>query len=240
MLKRQKLGQHYLVDPDVIRKMVSTAAVRRDEVVLEIGTGKGSLTNALKDVCKSLEGYEVDPANFEETKELVGGRNVRLHLADVFETSPTFDVLVSSLPYSRSSDFVEWLSQKKYDRAVVLLQEDFVEKITSSPGERSYRSISAIAQISSDIRLGDRVWKNAFRPQPRVSSRIVTFLPRIRLRRPQIDLIKRLFSLRRRTLSSALDKAGVGPAASGLDLAKRVYHLSPTEVYQMVSEVSRA
>ena len=146
---------------------------------------------------------------------------MRLHLADVFETTPTFDVLVSSLPYSRSADFVEWLSQLEYDRAVVLLQEDFVDKITSPPGERGYRAISAIAQISMEVRLGDTVWKSAFRPQPKISSRIVTFLPRIRLRRPQLDLVKKLVFSEAADSVLGLRQAEIVHAVSGLDSKKK-------------------
>ena len=239
-MKRQKLGQHYLVDLDVVRRIVSVAGVRSNEVVLEIGTGKGVLTKELMRVCGRLEGYEVDPANLEETREVAGAGNVNLHLADAFESKPYFDVLISSLPYSRSADFVDWISQVKYDRAVVLLQEDFAKKIVSPAGDRNYRAVSAIAQMSSNIGLGEKVGRESFSPQPKVSSRIVTFAPRIRLRKPQLILIKRLFALRRRRLSSALADVGIERLASTSDPRERVYQLSPDEVYSIVSGASDA
>ncbi len=239
--KRQRLGQHYLVDPDVVRRIVSTAKIGPGEKVLEIGTGRGTLTRELKAVSGALEGYEVDPLNFKETVTRAGGRNVSLHLADAFRAKPIFDVLVSSLPYSRSADFVEWLSQMKYDRAVVLLQEDFVQKIASPPGSRNYRAVSAIAQIASAIRLGEAVGREAFSPMPRVDSRITTFLPKRRLRMSEVDLIKRLFTLRRRTLSAALALTGIVPTVMPRNPGERVYRLSPTEVYEIVADAkSRA
>jgi 16S rRNA (adenine1518-N6/adenine1519-N6)-dimethyltransferase len=237
-MKRQRLGQHYLTDIDVVRKIVSIAEVRSNEIVLEIGTGKGALTRELRRACGRLEGYEVDAVNLEATREAAGAPNVNLHLADVFDLSPSFDVLVSSLPYSRSADFVEWISQMKYDRAVVLLQEDFAKKITSPPGDRNYRAVSAIAQISSDIGLHDKVGRESFSPQPKVSSRIVTFAPRVRLRKPELILIKRLFALRRRRVSSALADVGIERASSHGDPRERVYQLPPEEVYRMVSGAS--
>ena len=133
-MKRRRLGQHYLVDESVVKRMVSLAGINVGERVLEIGTGRGALTVKLARVATSLEGYEVDPENCALTEAAVGGK-VRIHLADAFEASPEFDVLVSSLPYSRSAAFVEWISKPRYDRAVVILQEDFVRKITAPPGE---------------------------------------------------------------------------------------------------------
>jgi len=235
-MKSRKLGQHYLVDPEAIQRIISTAGVRGNEVVVEIGTGRGALTRELKDLCGRLEGFEVDPLNLETTRRVAAAGNVTLHLADAFRARPVFDVLVSSLPYSRSADFVEWLSQLEYQRAVVVLQEDFVEKITSPPGDRNYRAISAIAQISSAIRLGEKIGREAFSPRPRVDSRIATFVPKIRLTMPQLVLIKRLFALRRRTTSSVFARLGIAPAAALADSRRRVYHLSPAEVYQIVSE----
>jgi 16S rRNA (adenine1518-N6/adenine1519-N6)-dimethyltransferase len=238
-MKRQSLGQHYLVDHDVIRKILAAAKLEGNEAVLEIGTGKGALTSELKNVCSKLDGYEIDRNNLEETRKKIGKSSVNLHLVDVFKTSPNFEVLVSSLPYSRSADFVEWLSQQKYDRAVVLLQEDFVEKITSPPGYRDYRAVSVIAQISSDIRLGEKVPRQAFLPQPRVSSRLVTFVPKTRLAESQLMLIKRLFTLRRRTLSSVFTTLKIRNDPELGEPGRRLYQLPPDEIFRIVAMVSR-
>jgi len=69
-----------------------------------------------------LAGYEVDPGNFEATMDAVRGTRARIRLADAFEQKPKFDVLVSSLPYSESATFVQWLSGIRFDRAIVVLQ----------------------------------------------------------------------------------------------------------------------
>lgn len=234
-VKRQRLGQHYLVDKNVIARILAAARIETSETVLEIGTGKGALTSELVGACAKLDGYEIDRSNFEETRRSVRGSNLSLHLADVFKAEPVFDVLVSSLPYSRSMDFVEWLSQQRYDRAVVLLQEDFVEKILSPPGDRNYRAVSVIAQISSDVTLGDQVPRRAFSPQPRVNSRIVTFVPKTRLVESQVVMIKRLFALRRRTLSSVLTTLKISCNQDVGDPGRRVYHLSPDEILRIAA-----
>lgn len=235
--KRRKLGQHYLVDDDVVQKIISAADVTDSEVVLEIGTGKGVLTKVLAGSCQKLEGYDVDPTNVAVTRRSVTSGNVKVHQADAFKERPSFDVLVSSLPYSASAVFLDWLSQMTYDRAVVLLQEDFVQKITATAGSRNYRAVSVIAQICSVITLGERVGREAFSPPPRINSRIVTFRPKIRMQKRQIVLVKKLFSLRRRTLGSACNTLGFCPPIHD-NRMRRVYHLTPSEVYRIISEVS--
>jgi 16S rRNA (adenine1518-N6/adenine1519-N6)-dimethyltransferase len=217
--------------------MISAAGVTKSEVVLEIGTGRGVLTGILARSCQKLEGYDVDPVNVDLTRRSVTSDNVNIHQADAFKARPTFDVLVSSLPYAASAVFVNWLSQMMYDRAVVLLQEDFVQKMTASVGSRNYRAVSVIAQISSVITLGERVGREAFSPPPQVASRMVTFRPKIRMQKSQIVLVKELFALRRRTLGSAFHILGFYPPSDD-DRTKRVYHLTPSEVYRIVSEVS--
>lgn len=237
MSKRRKLGQHYLVDRTVVQEIISAAGVGKSEVVLEIGTGRGVLTNILAQSCQKLEGYDVDPVNVDVTRRSVASDNVKIYQADAFKVRPSFDVLVASLPYSASAVFIDWLSQMTYDRAVVLLQEDFVEKITAPAGSRNYRAVSVIAQISSVITLGERVGREAFSPPPQTSSRIVTFRPRIRMQKRQIALVKELFALRRRTLGSAFKTLRFCPPNHDSQ-TRRVYHLAPSEVYRIVTEVS--
>ena len=232
-MTRRSLGQHYLVDQSVISKLVSLADIQKGERVLEIGTGRGAVTRELAEVASKLEGYEIDEESLRATKEAVGGRRVRLHLGDAFESQPSFDVLVASLPYSRSSAFVEWISRQRYDRAVVILQEDFVRKVAARPGDRDYRAVSVIAQASAEITQVGRVARSSFSPQPRVNSVIVAWRPRRTLRPGEIAAVKKLFSLRRRQVSAAMSELG-GRPPEGLG-AKRVNALSPEEALVLAS-----
>jgi len=228
-MKRRSLGQHYLVDPEVIRRVVSLADIRPTDRVLEIGTGKGALTRDLVGLGSSYLGYEVDRANFAETSSLVRGTAARVVLADAFEEHPDFDVLVSSLPYSESATFVKWLSGIGFRRAVVVLQQDFVRKIMAPPGSRDYRGISALSQICFEVRVLGGVPRAAFSPQPRVGSVIVSFTPVRKIAKAEATNILRLFSLRRRLADSAL--AELGMKGGGGFGSRRVNSLRPEEVH---------
>jgi 16S rRNA (adenine1518-N6/adenine1519-N6)-dimethyltransferase len=230
-MKRRRLGQHYLVDQDVAKRIISLADIRPSEMVLEIGTGRGVLTKALAALGKSFVGYEVDSDNFEATVEAVRGTKAKILLGDAFDESPEFDVLVSSLPYSESANFVRWLSGTTFDRAVVVLQEDFVRKLSAPPGHRDYRGISAVAQLCFDVRVLGKIGRTSFSPQPRVNSVIASFVPRVRITSAEVANIVRLFSLRRRRVDSALAELGMGRGKSFGQ--RRVYSLQPEEVHAL-------
>jgi 16S rRNA (adenine1518-N6/adenine1519-N6)-dimethyltransferase len=226
--RRRSLGQHYLTDRSVVAGMVELAGIERKHRVVEVGTGEGVLTAVLAKHTKHLEAFEVDPENYLATRDL--GLGVALHLEDAFAKARSFDILVSSLPYSESSRFVEWLSGHRYERAVVLLQKDFVDKLLAAPGGDYYRAITVISQLSSEVRREFLVPRESFDPQPRVTSMVVVMRPRSVLSQREVGLVKMLFSQRRRRLGAALRQLGlptgrIDPAL----LSRRVQELTASD-----------
>jgi len=239
------LGQHYLVDPSVVGEMVDLAAIRPGEKVLEIGTGRGALTRELVRIVPNLEAYEIDRETCESLRRELAGTSLKLHNEDVFESSPEFDVLLTSLPYSESSNFVEWLSRRRYDRAVVLLQQDFATKMVSPPGGPAYRAVSVISQSSADVQIVSKVSRVSFDPQPRVNSCLVRMRWKRTLDEDQIAMIRRIFSQKRRTVRAALKSLGLGEPPSAPDASEkiqlqcRVNSLRPESVLAMVGLLGR-
>ncbi|HKT22734.1 MAG TPA: rRNA adenine N-6-methyltransferase family protein [Nitrososphaerales archaeon] len=230
-MKRQKLGQHYLIDSQVVRKIVDFAGIGPSERVLEIGTGRGALTRELVKLGASFIGYEIDEANCSATSEVVRGSGAEIVRVDAFAQNPEFDVLVTSLPYSESAEFVRWLSSREFSRAIAVLQRDFAEKIAAAPGERDYRGISAVAQIAFKVAVLAKVARGSFDPPPRVDSVVVSFTPRKRIPAEEVANVIRLFSLRRRQVDSALAELGMNRKRSYG--RRRVYSLTPEEVHEI-------
>jgi 16S rRNA A1518/A1519 N6-dimethyltransferase RsmA/KsgA/DIM1 with predicted DNA glycosylase/AP lyase activity len=242
------LGQHYLIEPSVVDSMIAIADIKRDDRVLEIGTGKGALTRRLVGLSNRLEGYEIDPTNYENLQGELG-RSLVLHNRDVFKSSVAeFDVLLSSLPYSESSVFVEWLSKRRYDRAVVILQQDFARKITAPPGSPVYRAVSVISQASAHVEIVSGVDRLSFEPPPRVDSCLVTMKWRRCLTAEEVVMIKRIFSQKRRTVRAALRSLGLeappsapaAPSRENAPLQCRVNSLRAESVLAMVDVLARA
>ncbi len=231
-MKRRTLGQHYLIDGEVVNTIIGDAAIKPRERILEIGTGRGVLTKQLVRLGASLEGYEVDGENFTATLAELGPEKAVIHHGDAFKENPDFDVLVSSLPYSRSASFVEWISRVRYNRAVVLLQDDFVAKMMSKPGTREYRAVSVIAQTSSELTVLGRVGRSSFSPAPNVESIILLVKPKRRLKDSEVSVIKRIFSLRRREVASVGATFGMSLTAERYG-KRRVYSLTPSEVLEI-------
>jgi 16S rRNA A1518/A1519 N6-dimethyltransferase RsmA/KsgA/DIM1 with predicted DNA glycosylase/AP lyase activity len=234
--RRRSLGQHYLVDSSVVARIIGLASIRRSDRVLEIGTGRGALTRELVSLTDRLEGYEVDGETYAELERELGATpSLTLHNEDAFESSPSFDVLLSSLPYSESSVFIEWLSHQRYQRAVVVLQQDFARKITAPPGDGAYRAVSVISQASARVEIVSGIGRQSFDPPPRVNSSLVAMRWKRSLTVEQTALIKRVFSQKRRTLGAALKRLDlVLPPTSRLSAGSRVNKLEPESVMALV------
>ncbi|MDA4133706.1 MAG: rRNA adenine N(6)-methyltransferase family protein, partial [Thaumarchaeota archaeon] len=220
--RRRALGQHYLTDRSVLDLMVERAEIQKGQRVLEVGTGRGVVTRELCDIASSVEGFELDAENYAATERL-GLDGLTLRNEDAFSQPRDFDVLVSSLPYSESSNFVEWLAKLSYQRAVVLLQKDFAEKLLAMPGDERYRAVSVISQISSSVKVVRTVTRESFDPPPKVTSVLVVVTPRRKLSAEEIHLVKMLFSQKRRKLASALKNLDLSlQPADPLLLSRRV------------------
>lgn len=207
MKKRRLLGQHRLVDERFLLMMVDNARISQDDVVFEIGTGEGGLTELLCKKAGKVISCEVDTELYNKAMiRLSRFKNLELVLGDGFELKRRFDVLVSNIPYSRSSRFVFWLVKKKFRRAVAMVQKEFAEKLLASPGQRNYRAISVIAQAKFRIEPIANVPSDAFRPPPKVPSTIIVLEPNdsIKLDDRTILWLKRLFSFRGKKVATAV------------------------------------
>jgi 16S rRNA (adenine1518-N6/adenine1519-N6)-dimethyltransferase len=249
--RRHSLGQHFLVSEDVCDQIVSAASPNKNDIVLEIGTGKGTLTEKLAPFASKIISFEKDLSLLESARyKLACLKNVSLIGADVFDSAHSkvwFDLCVTSLPYSRSLDFVEWLAFRSgtFRAAVAILQLDFASKLLARPSERYYRSVSVIGQISFEMELIGLVDRTSFEPPPRVQSAIVRFKPNGRFPQPffdrkRITTLRNLFSFKGRMLRNALKAIGFNPVADSIILrwlSTRVEELSPDHFASILNEV---
>ena len=229
-----------LVDRKILAKIVSAACIGQDQIVLEAGTGQGILTAELCKYAKQVISYEIDIKLYRKVQEhlLSQFKNLELVNADLFKTKDPhfFDVFISNLPYSRSRDAIEWLSTQEFDRAILMVQEEFADKLAARPGSKNYRAISALAAHCFAIEKLFKVRRESFEPQPKVESSIIRIIPVNAITREGIRNINLLFSRRNKKLSSVAAEIGIIIDANYG--SKKIDELEPRHLVQIAELIS--
>jgi 16S rRNA (adenine1518-N6/adenine1519-N6)-dimethyltransferase len=229
-----------LVDRRILAKITSAAYISKDEIVLEAGTGQGILTAELCKYAKQVISYEIDIKLYRKVQEqlLSQFKNLELVNADLFKTKDPhfFDVFISNLPYSRSRDAIEWLSTQEFDRAILMVQEEFADKLAARPGSKNYRAISALAAHCFAIEKLFKVRRESFEPQPKVESSIIRIIPVNAITREGIRNINLLFSRRNKKASSVAAEIGIIIDANYG--SKKIDELEPRHLVQIAELIS--
>jgi 16S rRNA (adenine1518-N6/adenine1519-N6)-dimethyltransferase len=229
-----------LVDLRILDKIISAAYIRKDQIVLEAGTGHGILTAELCKYAKQVISYEVDIKLYRKVQQqlLLKFKNLQLVNADLFKINEPhfFDMFVSNLPYSRSRDAVEWLSTQKFDRAILMVQEEFADKLVARPGSKNYRAISALAAHCFATEKLFKVRRESFEPQPKVESSIIRIIPINTITREVVRNINLLFSRRNKKATSVAAKTGIIIDANYG--SKKIDELEPRDLVRMAELIS--
>jgi len=234
---RKRFGQHFLVDGNIVGKIIRAAGVRPGEHVLEIGPGRGALTGPLLDAGALVTAVEVD-------RDLAAGLERRFSGADGFELvcadALDFDFLdlarrkgqrlkvVANLPYNISGPMTARLLDQReaFSLMVLMYQKEVAARLTAAPGTRDYGSLSVIAQVYTDVKKEFDVPPGCFRPPPKVSSTVVSMRvldgPRVPVPDPAFfaRVVRSAFGQRRKTLANALGALGLGKPAVAAALAE--------------------
>ncbi|MGQ0606714.1 MAG: 16S rRNA (adenine(1518)-N(6)/adenine(1519)-N(6))-dimethyltransferase RsmA [Candidatus Nitrosotenuis sp.] len=231
MIKRKKLGQHFLKSQIIADKIVESAQITPNDIVLEVGTGLGILTPLLCKVAKLVTSIETDEQLYSDAiLKFSKIQNLELMYGDGFESDVNFTIFVSNLPYSESKRAIEWLAQKKFKTAVIMVQKEFAEKILAK--NKQMRAISIIANYSFDIEKMLKVGKNNFAPPPKVDSIVLRLSPKKQITQSLIESVEKLFSQRRKTISNITKSFG-----HTIQSDKRLEELDPDEIIKIANQI---
>lgn len=219
----KRLGQNFLIDPNIVRKIVALAELGSTDQVLEIGPGRGILTEALCNTAGQVTAVEVDPRLHaylaERQAELT---NLTLVLDDALayplEHLPVGTIVVANLPYYISTPLLFKLLEHRarFPRMVLMLQDEVADRLTAKPGGSDYGVLSVMAQYAAEITKSFKVSAQCFRPRPEVGSAVVLLRTKERRELTQGEeaafgaLVKAAFAHRRKTLVNSLRDEGYG------------------------------
>src|SRR5207244_3183745 len=197
---RRSLGQHFLIDKNIVHKIVRLAELQPGETVLEIGPGRGILTEALLDSSGLVVAVELDAALCGRLRTTLGRRtNFRLIEGDAlafdYAQVPSPFLVVANLPYYVSTPLLFRLleERRRIDRLVLMLQEEVVARLAAAPGGKDYGALSIAAQFYCEVRQAFRVPPTCFRPKPRVGSAVAVLTP---LPKPRVSVADEAFFFR--------------------------------------------
>ncbi|MBS3921334.1 MAG: ribosomal RNA small subunit methyltransferase A [Deltaproteobacteria bacterium] len=261
LFPKKRLGQHFLVDRNIIDKVIRTAEVNKEDVILEVGPGLGEMTLGLARQAKRVIAVEIDSRLAEILKKKMSAvSNVEIIQKDIFKID--FDALshhvkaplkvVANLPYQISTPllfrFIE--SRRYFSNLTLMLQREVVERMIAPAGVKEYGALSIFVQMVSHPSIHFFISPSAFFPRPKVESAVVHLVWR---EEPWIEpdgekwfkeVVKASFSHRRKTLINSLKHSGLPlPAlikermkATGIDPRRRPETLSIEEFIHL-SEV---
>ena len=214
---RKELGQHFLVDENILGVIGRLAALAADDVVLEIGPGLGVLTRYLAERVARVHAVEIDRTLEPQLRDL--GDNVELEFGDALKADLRTDAtkLVSNLPYNVATPLiVESLDGLPgIGLWCVMVQREVADRLFAAPRTKAYGSVSVLVQLVCDRTGFHPVARTVFRPPPNVDSALVAFR---RVRTPDdYTRVKRVvgaaFAHRRKTLPNSVELAGLATRA---------------------------
>lgn len=245
----KSLGQHFLSDPGIARRIVDAADVGPDDTVLEIGPGRGILTRALLTTGATVIAVEIDRGLHNAlSKEMSGEARLTLHHIDALKFNPgTLGTggkrykVVANLPYQVTTPLLFHLLEASPPPScmVVMIQKEVADRIVAAPGSKTYGVLSLGVQARGEARRCFTVLPGAFRPPPKVKSAVIRVDARPHPALSGQDakefmkVVRAALGTRRKTLNNALgalgkpkdeiktalNAAGIDPSARGETLS---------------------
>lgn len=220
----KKLGQNFLIDEDVVRRIVEAAELSADDTVLEVGPGIGTLTQGLAESGAEVVAVELDKRLLPVLATTLDGYdNVRVVNGDILQVDIMQTVAASvfkvcaNLPYYITTPIIFALLEKRLpmERLVAMVQKEVAERMAAKPGGREYGALSVAIQYYTEPEIAFTVPPSSFIPAPAVDSAVIVCKRR---EKPPVEVcdealffrvVKAAFSLRRKMISNSLKNMGI-------------------------------
>lgn len=257
------LGQNFLIDDSVLQDIVNSANIDKDDLVIEIGPGVGTLTKELlkkaKKVCAIELDYELIPILNEELKEF---NNFELIHKDALKIDFNELIgeelntkLVANLPYYVTTPIISKLLKEnyKFESLTIMIQKEVGERIAANPDTKEYGALSIFVQYYCDVEIIRRVSPDSFVPRPKVDSIVIKLIklsePKVKVKSKELffKIVRSSFNMRRKTLwnglkslklpqeelEKAFHDAGIDPKRRGETLSLNEFGKLADSIYDL-------
>lgn len=183
---KKKYGQNFIKDPGIIKKIVSSTNITKDDLVIEVGPGSGVLTKELSKVAKNVLCYEIDNSLEDVLSvNLSDCNNVEIIFEDFLKRDVSKDIekfeyndlyVVANIPYYITTDIIKRIISSNIEpkELVLMIQKEVGDRYTSSPGSREYSSITVLLNYHFNIKKLFNVGRKNFVPEPKVDSVVIS------------------------------------------------------------------
>lgn len=216
MKPRKGLGQNFLIDKNVQEKIISACNVRKTDMVLEIGPGRGAITGLLLDKARKVMAIEIDRKLCEALAEkFFRNKNFELHNQDILKVDLSKYrrlKVIANIPYYISTPIIAHLFQfrKQIEAIYLTLQKELAWRLTASPGNKDYGAFSCFVQFYSKPSILFPIKRGSFWPRPKVDSAFVKLeilpQPAVKVQDEALffKIIRLAFNQRRKLLKNSL------------------------------------
>lgn len=176
---RKSWGQNFLIDNNTINKIIHSINPNEKDHIIEIGPGRGALTNGLAHLVKYLTAIEIDPLLTYQL-EKCQYKNTKIINEDILKWIPeninTKYKIVGNLPYNISSPIIfKFLELQCWNKMIIMVQKELADRIISKPNSKDYSRISVMSQTFCDVKRVFNISKNVFHPKPEIESSLIIF-----------------------------------------------------------------
>ncbi|KRQ86315.1 Ribosomal RNA small subunit methyltransferase A [Caloramator mitchellensis] len=259
----KNLGQNFLIDENILNKIVDAAELNENSSVIEIGPGIGTLTQEMAKRAKKVIAIEIDKtlipildetlANYPNIK-VINADALKVDFNEIIEKEQLDNVkVVANLPYYVTTPIIAKILNEgaKIKSMIIMIQKEVADRIVAKPDTDEYGTLSLLCQYHCDIKKVAKVSQNCFVPPPKVESAVIR-LDVLDKKRVDVEdeklffnIIKAAFNMRRKTLHNALKTLGISQdilegamERAGIDAKRRGETLSIEEYAALSNEVS--
>lgn len=247
---KKKWGQNFLVDNNLLEKIINNIKIDSNENVLEIGPGQGALSEKLVGICNKLHMVEIDRDLIAILKQHNKLSQAEIINQDILKIDlPTLDienpVVVGNIPYNITSPIVFWLIKHlaSWNRAYLMVQKELAQRLTAKIGTKDYSRLTVMTSLYFDIKICFLISPNVFLPKPKVQSAFIEIIKKEDSSHHDINLksfdqvVRMAFNQRRKMLRNSLSSLNIDIKNCGIDFTERPEQLSVEDFIEISNNI---